>query len=93
MTEQEWNPGSLLKLSGSYWQTCALHTAVKLDLFTVIGTEEINATKISKRTGLDEGALTRLLDALTAMRLLFKAKNRYQNTPAARKFLSAGSKS
>ena len=37
MTEQEWNPGILLKLSGSYWQTCALHTAVKLGIFSIAG--------------------------------------------------------
>jgi len=93
MTEQEWNPGLLLKLSGSYWQTCALHTAVKLDLFTVIGTEKSSAKNIAQGAGLDERALTRLLDALTAMQLLLKKDNGYQNTPAARKFLSADSKS
>ena len=48
MTEKDWNPGLLLKLSGSYWQTCALHTAVKLDLFTVIGLEKIAAKKIGR---------------------------------------------
>ena len=31
------NPGRLLGLSGSYWQTCALHAGVKLGLFTAIG--------------------------------------------------------
>ena len=48
MTKQEWNPGLLLKLSGSYWQTCALHTAVKLDLFTAIGQETLTARRSPK---------------------------------------------
>ena len=93
MTEQEWNPGLLLKLSGSYWQTCALHTAVKLDLFTGIGPEKVSAIQIAEGAGLHAGALTRLLDALVAMRLLVKENDRYQNTPAAKRFLSAESKS
>jgi len=93
MTEQEWNPGTLLKLSGSYWQTCALHTAVKLDLFTAIGEEKSTAKEIAQGAGLDEGALARLLDALTAMDLLEKKKDEYQNTPSANTFLSADSPS
>ena len=92
MTEQEWNPGLLLKLSGSYWQTCALHTAVKLDLFTTIGQEELTAKQVAEEAGLDKKALTRLLDALTAMQLLVKENDCYQNTPSAVKFLSADSK-
>jgi len=34
MEKQQWNPGSLLQLSGQYWATCTLHAAVKLDVFT-----------------------------------------------------------
>lgn len=91
MTEQEWNPGLLLKLSGSYWQTCALHTAVKLDLFTVIGKAEMTAEQVARRAGLDQRALTRLLDALTAMRLLAKTGDQYRNAPPAVQFLSKDS--
>ena len=93
MTQQQWNPGKLLKLSGSYWQTCALHTAVKLDLFTAIGKEKQTAEKIAQGAGLHAGALARLLDALTAMQLLVKDNNAYQNTPAAQQFLSTDSPS
>ena len=91
MTQQEWNPGTLLQLSGSYWQTCVLHTAVKLDLFTLIGQEEKTAKAIARSAGLDEKALTRLLDALAAMQLLVKKVDQYRNTPAANQFLSADS--
>ncbi len=34
MEQHNWNPAELLKLSGSYWATCALHAGVKLDLFS-----------------------------------------------------------
>jgi hypothetical protein len=93
MTEQKWNPGTLLKLSGSYWQTCALHTAVKLDLFTAIGEKKSTAMEIAQGAGLNKGALTRLLDALAAMHLIEKNNDKYQNTASATTFLSAESPS
>jgi len=93
MTEQKWNPGTLLKLSGSYWQTCALHTAVKLDLFTAIGKKKSTVKEIAQEGGLNGGALTRLLDALVAMQLLVKENNGYLNTPSANQFLSTDSPS
>jgi hypothetical protein len=37
MADQHWSPDRLLKTSGAYWATCALHGAVVLDLFTRIG--------------------------------------------------------
>jgi len=93
MLEQEWNPGLLLKVSGSYWQTCALHTGVKLDLFTIIADGKLSSKTIAEKADLDKMALARLLDALAAMQLLVKADGRYKNTPAAVKFLSKKSKS
>ncbi|MBW2614062.1 MAG: SAM-dependent methyltransferase [Deltaproteobacteria bacterium] len=93
MLEQEWNPGLLLKVSGSYWQTCALHTSVKLDLFTIIGKATLSGKAIAEKAGLDEMALARLLDALAAMQLLVKEDGHYKNTSAAVKFLSKKSKS
>ena len=41
MDTPQWNAGTLLELSGAYWKTCALHGAVKLDLFTSLGTEQV----------------------------------------------------
>ena len=93
MTKQEWNPGLLMKLSGSYWQTCALHTAVKLNLFTAIGHKTSTAKEVAAKADLDERALARLLDALTAMQLLVKKNDGFQNTSSAMKFLCADSKS
>jgi hypothetical protein len=37
MATAQLNPGELLEISGYFWKTCALHAAVKLDVFTVIG--------------------------------------------------------
>jgi hypothetical protein len=34
MTGSGWTPGRLVELSGSYWQVCALHAAVKIGIFS-----------------------------------------------------------
>ena len=92
MTAGEWNPGSLLALSGSYWQTCALHAAVKLDLFTAIGDERIDAAAVARRIDGDARGVEMLLNALTALELLEKSEGGFTNTPAAQTFLSKSSK-
>ena len=42
-----WHPGTLLEMSGQYWQTCTLHAGVKLDLFTVIGDQSLTAKQVA----------------------------------------------
>ncbi len=91
MTTEQWHPGSLLELSGIYWKTCTLHTAVKLDLFSAVGTGRISAEELAGQTGLNPDGLTRLLNALCAMGLLTCNEGVYANTEAARKFLVASS--
>ena len=49
MTSRQWNPGDLLDISGFYWKTAVLHAAVKLDLFTAIGDEQLAANEISSQ--------------------------------------------
>jgi SAM-dependent methyltransferase len=91
MEAQEWNPGSLLELSGGYWRTCALHAAVKLDVFTKMGSEELTAGELASCVEASERGVSKLLNALTAMKLLVKKGERYANTPAALAFLSKDS--
>lgn len=67
-----WNPAELLKLSGSYWATCALHAAVKLDLFTPLAVGSQSAGALAQTNELSERGLTMLLDALCALELLVK---------------------
>ncbi|MCF8080745.1 MAG: SAM-dependent methyltransferase [Desulfobacterales bacterium] len=88
MNNEGWNPGKLLEVSGAYWQTCALHAGVKLDLFTELGGLSLNADQLAQSKDLDPRALSMLLDALVAMGLLTKSGDRYANTPASLAFLS-----
>ena len=72
MKKRIWNPGELLATSGYYWQTCTLHAAVKIDLFTAVGNEMRTAEDVAAHLKTDPRATGMLLDALSAMGLLEK---------------------
>jgi SAM-dependent methyltransferase len=91
MEKMDWNPAELLKLSGSYWNTCTLHAGVKLDLFTPLAARELNAAELATELDIPERGLQMLLDALSAMQLLLKEQGRYRATPFAGQFLSRSS--
>ncbi|MBW2607324.1 MAG: SAM-dependent methyltransferase [Deltaproteobacteria bacterium] len=91
MEKQQWNPGSLLQLSGQYWATCTLHAAVKLDVFTAIGDQRIAGGDIAQKLNVSKEGAVRLLNALTAMNLLKKKNDHFSNTRAGTTFLSKNS--
>lgn len=91
MTQFDWHPGTLLEMSGYYWKTCTLHTAVKLDVFTIIGTDKKTADQVAEALNSDLKGTSMLLNALSAMELLVKNKALYTNTKAARTFLDKSS--
>ncbi len=86
-----WTPGRLLEVSGGYWQTCALHAAVKLDLFTHLASRPRSAGALAPETGADPRALEMLLNAVTAMGLLEKSGERFACTSVARTYLCRSS--
>jgi SAM-dependent methyltransferase len=88
MSKFNWNPGTLLKMSGSYWQTCALHTGIKLDIFTAIGSGTLTCDQINERLGVDGRGLGLLLNALSALELLVKTDEAYANSSQASQLLS-----
>jgi predicted O-methyltransferase YrrM len=91
MMRREWNPDELLRLSGHYWQSCTLHAAVVLDVFTHIGNDRLKRDDVAKRLGDDARGVAMLLNALTAMNLLRSAKGCYFNTREGKRFLSKDS--
>jgi len=88
MASEEWNVRRLLELSGGFWEIATLHAAIRLDLFTVIGDESIDAAEIANRLKAKTRSLTMFLNALVAMRLLIKENGRYRNTGASAALLS-----
>ena len=91
MPSREWNPGQLLEISGFFWRTCALHTAVKLDVFTAIGDGKLTASDMAQKLDGSVDGVERLLNALVAMELLEKADDTYANTPSGRSLLAKDS--
>jgi hypothetical protein len=91
MQNIDWTPPELLNMSGSYWSACALHAAVKLDLFTPLSNDPASAATLATRLSLNERGLVMLLDALVALELLSKEGQNYQAAPFASKFLSTSS--
>jgi DNA-binding transcriptional ArsR family regulator len=86
-----WHPGEILKASSSYWQSCVIHAAVRLDLFSALAGESLSAEEVAKRIMADERGLGQLLDALAAMGLITKRGDVYSNTEASRRLLTGGS--
>jgi len=80
--------GKLLSLSGSYWQTCALHAGVELGLFSIIGGEALPANDIAKELKAPARGVEMLLNALCALGLLRKRKDLYANTPEGKTLLA-----
>lgn len=91
MATREWNPGELLEISGFFWKTCVLQTAVKLDVFTVIGAGRRTAGKIAQKVDGAVNGVERLLNALVAMELLDKQNEAYANTASGRELLAKDS--
>lgn len=88
MPDHSWNPQTLLGLSNNYWRSCVLHTAVKLELFSLLDGQSLRLEQLTERVAVDQDGLERLLAALVAMDLLGKKAERFSCTPGAAEFLS-----
>lgn len=91
MATTEWTVPDLLQLSGGYWSTCALHAAVKLDLFSVLDGTALTAEEVAQLHEYQPRGTAMLLDSLTALALLEKVDISYRATPFAARYLSKAS--
>jgi predicted O-methyltransferase YrrM len=87
LNKDPWDPGKLLKTSGSYWQACTLQAGVHLEIFSLIGNDQLRAEEMAQRSGADVRGIKILLNALTAMGLLIKCDDLYANAGEAKTFL------
>ncbi|WP_089280955.1 DUF2284 domain-containing protein [Anaerovirgula multivorans] len=74
-------------LACAYWNSQVIFTAVELELFTYIGTEQRTLTEISKHYTSDENAMQRFLNTLTILGLLVKYGEYYYNSQLASEYL------
>ncbi|GLI39101.1 methyltransferase domain-containing protein [Geobacter hydrogenophilus] len=91
MEEKTWTPAELLQLSGGYWNACALHAAVALDVATPLAGEALTAAEVAERLAVDVRGVAMLLDALAAMALVHKREDRYEAAPFAARYLAKSS--
>jgi len=91
MRGQHWNPATLMKASGAYWQSCAIHSGVELGIFTTLHSESMRADSLARQCGCDLRGFETLLAALCGMGLLEKDGDLYTATAVARQYLSAQS--
>ncbi len=85
------NLQELLQISGGYWATCALHAAVKLDVFTMLAGNPSAATEIARSISCDQRGLGMLLNALVSMELLEKEGDIFKATTFSDTWLSSKS--
>lgn len=84
--KQELSLADIFQL-GYYWETKILLTAVKLDLFSVLGEKERTINEVAEQIGADARTLSLLMNALVAMKVLTKDVDLYANTGVARTHL------
>jgi SAM-dependent methyltransferase len=91
MERKQWNPADLLQLSGGYWNACALHAGVALDLFTPLAERAQTARELAGVLDADPRGLAMLLSALAALDLLEKTGAAFAATPFAAEYLARSS--
>ena len=60
-------PFRLIQIGSAFWQSCALHVAVRLDIASVLGYGQLSVETIAARVFAQPDAIYRLLRLLTTM--------------------------
>jgi predicted O-methyltransferase YrrM len=81
----------LYSLSNGYMSSRIFFTALELNLFSRLGSQNLSASEMSKQLNTDERATEIFLNALVGMGLLQKKDDLYANIEEAAKFLMPGS--
>ena len=80
----------LMETAHGYQKSMALFVALRLDVFSALEGGPADARTLARRLSADPRNLSILLNAMVAMGLLSKAREKYRNVPVARDFLSSG---
>lgn len=89
--EDKLSPEKILELSGKYWASFALHTAVELDIFTLLDEEGMTIDEITSELSLSKRGTKALVSALTALGFLEKEGEIYYDSREAVEYLSKNS--
>ena len=70
MPQEGLDPSQIMQIGMGFWASKTLLSAVELELFTNLGSEEMTGEEIAERIGLHPRATYDFLDTLVALRLL-----------------------
>jgi hypothetical protein len=91
MSQTQLDPSHLLQVGMGFWASKTLLSAVELELFTVLGGEEMTGEELREGLDLHPRAIPDFLDTLVALRLLEREgegrEARYRNTDETAAFL------
>lgn len=85
---KQWNVEEVLQLGRSFQPMCILAAAADLDLFAVMGGQQLTAQQVAARVQGDLRSTTILLDAMAALDLLDKQQDRYGVPPSVARLLT-----
>lgn len=89
----KFTPEELIRfINRGYWFSCALSTALDLNLFNILSNSSMTIDQLTKRIRVNYRGLTTLLRFLQAMDLVSKKNNMYSITKISKKFFSVQSK-
>lgn len=84
----DWTVPRLLQLSSGYWGACALHAAVRLDVFTHLAGGTPTTAELAATLGAAPRGVQRLLEALAALGWATRAGDGWTATPFAARHLA-----
>jgi len=82
------SPAFFLETTWGYRRTAVLRTAIELDLFTALAEGPLEAATLATRCGAAARGMRILCDALVALGILWKERDRYALTPESAVFLN-----
>jgi hypothetical protein len=92
---QQVDPSHIMQVGLGFWGSKTLLSAVELELFTKLGSDEMTGSQIAEALELDARAVPDFPDALVALQLLDRegegSDALYRNTPATAVFLDKAS--
>lgn len=84
-------PQEIIEMAMAFQKSRIVLTAFELDIFTVLDEKAMDAGMVASKLKLNKSGTERLLNALTAVKLLAKKEENFSNTSASLKFLSTNS--
>lgn len=85
------DPMKVMQVASAYWDSCALHAAVALDVFNKLDGQAKDLDTLAKETGSDKRCLGTLLSAIVSMGFMDRDGDTFMNNDTGQTFLCKSS--